>query len=146
MKVKTILGVVIALTLILSLSLTVMAGKPIPELTVGSITYSVNYTGQGIDQVLVNNISWQNAHPRLIIISVKGDSFSNSSQTDAPKGKAGKYPQDITHDILLTSDHFDIGEQVEVKVLLARGNYFLLHSTDVLYTLTWGTSSNWTAP
>jgi hypothetical protein len=151
MKVKTILGVVIALTLVLSLSLTVMAGKPTPVLTVGSITYTVDGFTAGIDEIVVHNVSWQNVHPQFVKVYVQGPlgttpKVGYSSQIAAPKGKAAKYPQDLTLNIRLGSDYFNIDGEVEVYVLLTKKNPTALANSGNLTTLTWGTSSNWTAP
>ena len=145
MKVKAILGVIIALTLVFSLSLTAMAGKPTPQVTVGSITYEVNYDGQGHDRVVAQNVSWQKVHPAMILVGLSGNITPGiNGMTLAPKGKAAKYPQDITCDVVTSSTRFLTGEAVEVTIHMLRGNWFSLYLTDVLTTLSWGTNSTWT--
>ena len=148
MKAKAILGVVIALTLLLSLSLPAIAVKPTPVLSVGSITYTVNYDGLGNDQVEASNINWQKAHPYGIQVYLVRDSplkGISKSNYDLPKGKAAKYPQNITSDVVTNSNYFEAGDQIEVRVRLVSRKYVYIALTGVLTTITWGTNSTWTA-
>jgi len=148
MKVKIILGVVIALTLVLSLSLPAIAGKPTPVLSVGSITYTVNYDGIGNDQVEASNINWQKAHPygiQVYLVRVSPLQAKAGNNYDLPKGKAAKYPQNITSDVVTNSNYFEYGDDVEVRVRLVSRKYFYIADTGVLTTISWGTNSTWTA-
>ena len=149
MKVKTILGVVIAVALVLSLSLPAIAGKPTPEVTVGSITYSVNYDGIGNHQVLASNISWQHAHPYEIMVYVQRISpmppLSNAGTDYAPKGKAGKYPQGAIADMVVNPSAFNTGDQIKVEVRLINRKNAYIAWTGYVTTITWGTNSTWTA-
>ncbi|MFC1927709.1 hypothetical protein ACFLW7_03945 [Chloroflexota bacterium] len=150
MKVKTILGVVIALTLVLSLSLTAMAGKPTPAFTVGTITYSVNYTGIGNDQVEASNINWQKYRPYEIQVYLQRTSPTSGpavhEEDYAPKGRAAKFPQDATSDVVTNSGFFDTGDTVGVQVRLINRKNQYIATTGYLTYITWGTNSTWTAP
>jgi hypothetical protein len=150
MRVKAILGAIIAVTLVLSLSLPAIAAKPTPVLNVGSITYTVDGFTTGIDEIVVQNISWQKVHPHLVRVYVRGELSSTqvgyTSQVSAPKGKAGKYPQDVTVILRLNDYNFDSGADIDVFVLLVTKKGRELAKSGILTTLTWGTNHTWTAP
>ena len=147
MKAKSIVGIIIAVTLVVSLSLPAIAAKPTPVLNVGSITYTVDGFDTGIDEIVVQNISWQNVHPRNVRVYVRGtlnaSQVGYTSTVGAPKGKAGKYPQNVTVTMRLFDYWFDSGADVDVFVLLITRKGRELANSGNLTTLTWGTSSSW---
>jgi len=149
MKVKIILGVFIALTLVLTLSLPAVAGKPIPEVSIGSITYVDNPGGSVIDQITVGNISWQNAHPKgynLYLYSPDDSKGLGAYWYVLPKGKAAKYPQNASRTWGIHSITFTDGNNVQVSFRLVNTKGVVIVDTGVVTNITWGTSSSWTAP
>lgn len=149
MKVKTILGVIIGLTLVFSLSLPAAAGKPTPVANVGSITYV--YDGSW-HTITLGNITWQYTHPQGYQLRLYSDYDDYRATAYAwgglPKGTAAKYPQNDSHTwgFIAPATYFTAGKNITVELHLVKKNGSVAADTGVVANITWGTNSTWTAP
>lgn len=145
-----ILALVLSLVMVIGIVSPVAAGKPIPEFSVGTITYLVNYDGIGNDQVVASNINWKKYRPYEIQVYLQRTSPSSGpaihNEVYAPKGRAAKYPQNATSNVTTNSNFFNPGDTVGVQVRLVNKKSQYIASTGYLTYLTWGTASTWTAP
>jgi hypothetical protein len=144
MKRKVILGVAVAL-LAVAMSSFPAAGARTFSVTVSSCEYNANWTST-YDWVGVYNISWEGVHPYLVEIFLTRVSDGKSSffTTYAPKGKDGKYPQNVSITFGISSNTFNTDDEVMVAVRFLDRKWGVLES-HLVTTVTWGTDKTWPA-